>query len=57
MRRIIAVLFAVASLSLASPGTDLVMRETPHLRLISDRQLAPRLDSLAALSESLWQEL
>jgi hypothetical protein len=35
----------------------LVLRETPHLRLISDRQLAPRLDSLAALSESLWQEL
>jgi len=40
----------------ASP-IDPVIKDTPHLRLVSDRKLAPRLDSLAALSEATWARL
>lgn len=45
------------ALAAAGPSLDPVVRETDHLRVIADRRLAPRLDSLAALSEGIWSRL
>lgn len=45
------------ALAAAGPSLDPVVRETDHLRVIADRSLAPRLDSLTALSEGIWSRL